>query len=436
MQLFRRKERTEEAQWSQPHQEPKIDVPKETALQLDMIHFTHEDARRLQRLQPIVEKHITSIVDAFYQNLDKHSGLEKIIDTHSSKDRLKKTLRRHLVEMFSGEIDEAFLEQRMTIAVRHVRIGLEPKWYLASFQDLQQSLFQMIRDEVQDTSEVFDLIQSAGKIIGFEQQLVLEAYNGEHERIRQDDEAEKAALIEQISEASSQLSAISEETNAKTKNVDAKAQAARSHMQNSAERCGEVEQIAKQGAASLQCQDESAKTLLDEVETIQSEVTSLHQSAKQIREVITIVEEIAEQTNLLALNASIEAARAGEAGKGFAIVAQEVRKLSEQTKDSVERVSSLVKTTGDQTSRVSEGINHVKVQVKESSQGLSETNRAFHQIGSSSESARSVSEEVEVEINDLSYYLQEIDQAMEVLAKESESLSASLDEVSERSATA
>ncbi|WP_427909945.1 methyl-accepting chemotaxis protein [Salsuginibacillus halophilus] len=207
-------------------------------------------------------------------------------------------------------------------------------------------------------------------------------------------------------------------------------------MQNSAERCGEVEQIAKQGAASLQCQDESAKTLLDEVETIQSEVTSLHQSAKQIREVITIVEEIAEQTNLLALNASIEAARAGEAGKGFAIVAQEVRKLSEQTKDSVERVSSLVKTTGDQTSRVSEGINHVKVQVKESSQGLSETNRAFHQIGSSSESARSVSEEVEVEINDLSYYLQEIDQAMEVLAKESESLSASLDEVSERSATA
>jgi methyl-accepting chemotaxis protein len=63
----------------------------------------------------------------------------------------------------------------------------------------------------------------------------------------------------------------------------------------------------------------------------------------KIGDVVNIVSQIAEQTNLLALNAAIEAARAGEAGKGFAVVAEEVKKLAEQSRESLGSIINLTK---------------------------------------------------------------------------------------------
>ena len=66
-----------------------------------------------------------------------------------------------------------------------------------------------------------------------------------------------------------------------------------------------------------------------------SEATS---TLQQIKNNLSVVEDIAEQTNMLALNASVEAARAGEHGKGFAIVAGEIRKLSEEAKETTAKI--------------------------------------------------------------------------------------------------
>ncbi|MFL0252182.1 heme NO-binding domain-containing protein [Clostridium neuense] len=89
--------------------------------------------------------------------------------------------------------------------------------------------------------------------------------------------------------------------------------------------------------------DTTSKNILESLtkfQEVKSKGLELSNKAKDINNIVLIVAEISDQTNLLALNASIEAARAGEMGKGFSVVAEEVRKLAEETKDAVKNINS------------------------------------------------------------------------------------------------
>jgi methyl-accepting chemotaxis protein len=99
---------------------------------------------------------------------------------------------------------------------------------------------------------------------------------------------------------------------------------------------------AQEGGAALEEATTSIETIQRQVTDASAQLTRLEQSSKQIENINDLITTISHQTNLLALNASIEAARAGEQGKGFGVVAEEVRKLSEETKLAANKINELI----------------------------------------------------------------------------------------------
>ncbi len=143
-----------------------------------------------------------------------------IINENSSIDRLKKTLRQHIVEMFDGIVDESYFAKRTTIARVHVRIGLQTKWYMCAFQDLLLSLMAIIEENVIAKEEVFLAMKAVTKIVNLEQQLVLEAYDSESERLKEIAEKQKQSVRDNVASTTQNLAAISEETNASYSTID------------------------------------------------------------------------------------------------------------------------------------------------------------------------------------------------------------------------
>ncbi|CAM4512176.1 methyl-accepting chemotaxis protein [Paenibacillus endophyticus] len=109
---------------------------------------------------------------------------------------------------------------------------------------------------------------------------------------------------------------------------------------------------ATEGSDALQQAVVQMESIQRSFDGLAEAVRGLGVRSTEIVKMVQVISDISSQTNLLALNASIEAARAGEHGKGFAVVAGEVRKLAEQTKESSEHITSIVKAVGAETERV------------------------------------------------------------------------------------
>nr|WP_281374242.1 methyl-accepting chemotaxis protein [Halobacillus locisalis] len=114
--------------------------------------------------------------------------------------------------------------------------------------------------------------------------------------------------------------------------------------------------------------------------TSKQEVERLNEYSNQITSIVDTLTNIAEQTNLLALNAAIEAARAGEAGKGFAVVADEVRKLAEQSTKEAEEVSQIVRSVTETTNKATLEMDHTATLVDEGVTSVEKAGSALAEI--------------------------------------------------------
>ncbi|KGR33433.1 methyl-accepting chemotaxis protein [Vibrio campbellii] len=201
-------------------------------------------------------------------------------------------------------------------------------------------------------------------------------------------------MIKDISDASSQLAATSEELSVVTEQSEQSLHVQNDELQQAVtaihQMTSSISEVA--GSASLvsvsaaeanqDCQQElqritqTVHTVSGLVEQVDEGNHNVVQLAEQVREISTLLDVIrgvADQTNLLALNAAIEAARAGESGRGFAVVAEEVRNLAQRTQVSTEQIEEMVHKVNQQAEQTEAIINNCKLVAGETMEQVQET---------------------------------------------------------------
>ena len=181
----------------------------------------------------------------------------------------------------------------------------------------------------------------------------------------------------------------------------------------------ETTELAKLGGNKV---SESLKGIIDiqnTVKNIEEKAHTLGESSSKVGQIVGLINGISEQTNLLALNAAIEAARAGEAGKGFAVVADEVRKLAENSKSATQEISRLINLIQVE---VFEVISAVNIGYEKSKHGTILAQETFENIESIIKNVEITDgrlEEVSVVIEEQASATNEVNNTMETIANNS-----------------
>lgn len=396
---------------------------KTRLLQMELIDLTERDLKLLRSIKEHIETQVKDIVEVFYGTIEAVPEFNDIISEHSTSERLRQTLRHHIVEMMEGKIDDLYIEKRKRVALLHVRIGLTTKWYLAAFHKLEKAMGNIILSLDVPTAYKVELIIAISKICNFEQQIVLEEYERVSSNIVEEQQEKiKQEVREVIGTISKELEVQSQDTNESVIELIGSTKNVNNHISRSMDEAQGTKQASEEGYKQMVLLSEQTAEINEKTIEMTKMVEELDSSSSEIQAVVEIVKGIANQTNLLALNSAIEAARAGEHGKGFAVVADEVRKLADQTKQSVEQIAILIGGSSNVTGQVIGSIHHIQRLVDEGMEQNESSLAAFKKITSSIQATIKDFENVAEQIEELSTIAELIGESSEKLARASDQL--------------
>jgi len=151
-----------------------------------------------------------------------------------------------------------------------------------------------------------------------------------------------AATIEQQERIAVQQAASVNQTTTTMDELGASSRQSAMQAESALENASHVLNMAAEGSKVVQKTQQGMLTLTEKVGGIAEQVLHLSQQTNQIANITNLVSDLANQTNMLAINATVEAVRAGEQGKGFGVVAREIRRLADQSKQSAAEINDLI----------------------------------------------------------------------------------------------
>jgi len=254
--------------------------------------------------------------------------------------------------------------------------------------DLNASLSEKGQDELTDISKAFNLFVS--KLRGSFQDIKnisiqineateqcrdLACNTQQNSKIQFDSTQVVIESIEEIAEA---ISHVAEETELASKETRLMQQKS-TQGQNVVNNTGEV--------INLLATDINDATVI---------ISALEESSKQIGTTLEVIKSIAEQTNLLALNAAIEAARAGEAGRGFAVVADEIRSLSQRTQESTEQINTVIDSIQQGVAKTVASMQQGAINMEKGTQSVLQSTQALNELNETSISINDSNQQISI----------------------------------------
>jgi signal transduction histidine kinase len=141
------------------------------------LHFTHEDAQLLQKLGPLMDRHIPEMAERFYAQIPHHPGASRVFTGGEAQvERLKMTLQAWGRGLFNGRYDEKYAEERFQIGFRHVRIGLDQKYVISAMGVVRSFLLDRLFEEFPARGERQMYSQALSKMLDLDLNLMCDSY--------------------------------------------------------------------------------------------------------------------------------------------------------------------------------------------------------------------------------------------------------------------